>query len=280
MANIFSGMGTSHIPAVGAAIDHGKQGEDYWQGYFKGLEPARAWHAQNKPDVVIIVYNDHASAFSLEQISTFSIGVSNEFLPADEGYGPRKVPNVQGHPALAWHLVESLVLDEFDMAISNNMPVDHGLTVPLSVAYDAPAEWPVKVIPLCVNVIQYPQPTAKRCHDLGVAIRKAIHSFGEDINVSVWGTGGLSHQLQGERAGVINSDFDNVFMDNLVNDPIKNTKLTHADFVREAGSEGIEMIMWNIMRGAMAPKVEELYRFYHVPVSNTAYGLQILKDSE
>ncbi|MGB2492841.1 MAG: class III extradiol dioxygenase subunit beta, partial [Candidatus Puniceispirillum sp.] len=225
MANVFSGMGTSHIPAVGAAIDHGKQGEEYWQDYFKGLEPARAWHAQNKPDVAIIVYNDHASAFSLEQISTFTIGVSDQFLPADEGYGPRNVPAVQGHPALAWHLVESLVLDEFDMAISNNMPVDHGLTVPLSVAYDEPTEWPVKVIPLCVNVIQYPQPTAKRCFDLGVAIRKAVHSYREDINVSIWGTGGLSHQLQGERAGVINSDFDTVFMDNLVNDPVANTKL-------------------------------------------------------
>lgn len=280
MAKIFSGMGTSHIPAVGTAIDHGKEDQEYWQDYFKGLVPARTWHADNKPDVVIIVYNDHASAFSLEQISTFTIGVSDKFIPADEGYGPRKVPIVQGHSTLAWHLVESLVLDEFDMAISNNMPVDHGLTVPLSIAYDAPDAWPVKVVPLCVNVIQYPQPTAKRCYDLGGAIRKAVESFDEDINVSVWGTGGLSHQLQGERAGVINKAFDTAFMDNLVNDPIANTKFTHTDFIREAGSEGIEMIMWNIMRGAMASKVKELYRFYHIPVSNTAYGLQILKDSE
>ncbi len=276
MGQIKNGMGTSHIPALGAAIDQKKQDEDYWKPVFKGLIPVRDWYKNNLPDVVVIIYNDHASAFSLNHISTFTVGVSDNFMPADEGYGPRNIPTIFGYPELAWHIVEELVLNEFDISICNEMPVDHGLTVPLSVAFDRPLKWPVKVIPLCVNVIQYPQPTAKRCFKLGRALKHAIESFDHDINVMIWGTGGLSHQLQGERAGLINSKFDTEFLDNLVSNPLKNNQLTHTQFMREAGSEGIEMIMWNVMRGSLSQRVEELYRFYHVPVSNTAYGVQLL----
>ncbi len=280
MAKLIAGVGTAHVPAIGAAVDHGKQNEAYWQPFFKGIEPAREWAKKAKPDVCIIIYNDHASAFSLETIATFAIGVAPEFEPADEGYGPRQVPKVKGNSEFAWHIAESLILDEFDMTICNEMSVDHGLTVPLSIMYDQPETWPCEVIPLCVNVIQYPQPTAKRCHDLGKALRRAIDSFDRDISVAVLGTGGMSHQLQGERAGLINKEFDTDFLDKLVSSPEELTKISHTEYLRESGSEGIELIMWLIMRGAMNEAVDEKYRFYHVPVSNTAYGLTILEDQE
>lgn len=280
MAKISAGVGTSHVPAIGAAVDHGKTQDPYWKPLFDGYKPARDWLQDNMPDVAIIVYNDHASAFSLELIPTFVIGVAPEFQPADEGYGPRQVPVVEGHPELAWHIAESLILDEFDMTIANNMPVDHGLTVPLSVAFDQPAAWPCRVIPLAVNMIQYPQPSSKRCFDLGRAIRRAVESFDRDLNVAVFGTGGMSHQLQGERAGVINQEFDTAFLDDLSADVDRLTKIGHTEFIRESGSEGIELILWMIMRGALAPDVSEVYRHYHVPASNTAAGLIILEDAQ
>ncbi|SVC55194.1 uncharacterized protein METZ01_LOCUS308048, partial [marine metagenome] len=177
------------VPSLGAASDHGKTQDPYWKPLFDGLGPAREWIAETKPDVCIVVFNDHASAFSLETISTFAIGVAEEFQPADEGYGPREVPVVKGDGELAWHIAESLILDEFDMTIVNEMPVDHGLTVPLTVLYDQPEAWPCQVIPLCVNVIQYPQPKASRCYKLGKAIRKAVESYPKDLRVAIVGTG-------------------------------------------------------------------------------------------
>lgn len=278
MARLVAGMGTSHVPGVGAAMDNGKSDEPYWQELFKGFEPLRAWHRDNVPDVTIVVFNDHATSYALDNYATFTMGVAEEFQPADEGWGPRKVPVVEGHPELAWHLVEELILNEFDMAVTGNLDVDHGLTVPLSIAYDQPERWPTKVIPLCVNVIQYPQPTAMRCFKLGQAIGKAVRSFPDDITVGIWGTGGLSHQLGGERAGVVNPEFDTRFLDNLVNDPLANAKISHLEYIREAGSEGIEMIMWNVMRGALKEKVREVHRLYHIPVSATAYGAIILEN--
>ena len=279
MARLIAGMGTSHVPGVGAAMDNGKTHEEYWVELFKGFEPIRAWHAKNVPDVNIIVFNDHATSMSLNHYSTFMMGVAEQFQPADEGWGPRKVPVVEGHPELAWHLVENLILDEFDMAVTADFDVDHGLPVPLAIAYAQPDAWPAKVIPLCVNVIQYPQPTALRCFKLGQAIRRAVDSFPEHITVGIWGTGGLSPQLGGERAGVVNPDFDKRFLDNLVSDPMANASLTHTDFIREAGSAGIERIMWNVMRGALDEDVREVYRLYHIPVSATAYGAIILENS-
>jgi protocatechuate 4,5-dioxygenase beta chain len=266
------------VPSLGAALDHGKTQTDYWKPLFDGLAPARRWIAETNPDVCIVVFNDHASAFSQALISTFAIGVAPEFQPADEGYGPRQVPVVKGDGDLAWHIAESLILDEFDMTIVNEMPVDHGLTVPLSVMYDQPAEWPCRVIPICVNVIQYPQPTANRCYNLGKAIRRAVESYPEDLRVAVVGTGGLSHQLQGERAGLINSEFDATFLEKLVTEPETIKSMSHTEYLREAGSEGIEMIMWFTMRGALDDQVNEIYRFYHVPASNTAYGLLVLEN--
>jgi protocatechuate 4,5-dioxygenase beta chain len=272
MARITAGVATSHIPAIGAAIDLGKTAEPYWQPVFKGYEFSQRWIADQKPDVVILVYNDHASAFSLEIIPTFALGCAESFPPADEGWGPRPVPTVEGHPELAWHIAQSTILDEFDMTIVNRMDVDHGLTVPLSLMFGQPQAWPCKVIPLAVNVVQYPPPSGNRCWNLGRAIRKAVASFPADLNVMVWGTGGMSHQLQGPRAGLINKEFDTRFLDRLTTDPEQLAQVPHLEYVREAGSEGIELVMWLIMRGALEAQAREVYRFYHVPASNTAVG--------
>jgi protocatechuate 4,5-dioxygenase beta chain len=278
MARIIAGVTTSHVPAIGAALDQGKTGEPYWQPVFRGYEFSQRWIAQQKPDVVVLVYNDHASAFSLELIPTFAIGCAESFAPADEGWGPRPVPVVRGHPELAWHIAQSAILDEFDLTIVNRMDVDHGLTVPLSLMFGQPQAWPCPVIPLAVNVVQYPPPTGNRCYQLGKAIRKAVASFDQDLRVMVWGTGGMSHQLQGPRAGLINRAFDTAFLDRLVRDPEGLARIPHVDYVREAGSEGIELVMWLIMRGALEPGAREVYRFYHVPASNTAVGHMILEN--
>ena len=279
MARITAGVATSHVPAIGAALDNGKAGDDYWKPVFAGYEVSKAWIAAEKPDVIILVFNDHASAFSLELIPTFAIGCAEEFAPADEGWGPRPVPTVVGHPQLAWHLAEQLILDEFDMTIVNNMDVDHGLTVPLSLMFGQPEAWPCPVIPLAVNVVQYPPPTGNRCFNLGKAIARAVESYPEDLKVVVFGTGGMSHQLQGPRAGLINRAFDNAFLDALIDDPAEQAKVPHLDYVREAGSEGIELVMWLIMRGALDEKVRVAHRFYHVPASNTAVGHLVLENA-
>ena len=279
MAEIVGGVGTSHIPAVGAAIDKGKTADPYWAPYFAKLPPAREWIAELAPDVCIVVYNDHACAFSLELIPTFALGLAERFEPADEGFGPRPVPVVEGHPELAWHLAESLILDEFDMTLVNEMKVDHGLTVPLSVMFGEPDAWPCKVIPLAVNVVQYPPPTGNRCYRLGAAIRRSVESYEGTGRVVIFGTGGLSHQLQAERAGLINTEWDEAFLDQLVADPEAVAKISHLEYMRDAGSEGIELVMWLIMRGALTPTVREVYRATHVPTSNTHNGLLILENT-
>jgi protocatechuate 4,5-dioxygenase beta chain len=278
MARIVAGVATSHVPAVGAALDHGRTQEPYWAPVFKGYEFSKRWIAEQKPDVVILVYNDHASAFSLELIPTFAIGCADAFEPADEGWGPRKVPRVQGHPELAWHIAEATILDEFDMTIVNKMDVDHGLTVPLSLMFGQPDTWPCRVIPLAVNVVQYPPPTGNRCYQLGKAIGRAVASFDQDLKVMIFGTGGMSHQLQGPRAGLINTVFDTAFLDRLTQDPQALVRIPHLEYMREAGSEAIELVMWLVMRGALGAQVREVHRHYHVPASNTALGHIILEN--
>ncbi|MCW2307517.1 class III extradiol dioxygenase subunit beta [Rhodobium gokarnense] len=277
MAKIVGGYATSHVPAIGVAIDQGKTEEPYWQPVFSGYEWSRKWIEELKPDVAFVVYNDHATAFSLELIPTFALGCAAEYQPADEGWGARPVPTVHGHPELAWHIAQSVILDEFDITIVNDMEVDHGLTVPLSLAFGQPHAWPCAVIPLAVNVVQYPPPTGNRCLQFGKAIRKAIESFPHDMRVVVFGTGGMSHQLQAQRAGLINPEFDQKFLDLLVHDPAAAAAIPHVDYLRDAGSEGIELVMWLVMRGALGDNVTELHRHYHVPASNTAVGHLVLE---
>ncbi len=285
MAHITASVYTSHVPAIGAALDLGKAQEPYWQPVFKGYEFSKQWEQENEPDVVFLVYNDHATAFSLDLIPTFAIGTAAEFQVADEGWGPRPVPKVMGHPELASHIAQSVIQDDFDLTIVNRMDVDHGLTVPLSLMFGQPDAWPCRVIPFAVNVVQYPVPSGRRCYNLGKAIRKAVESYDEPLKVQIWGTGGMSHQLQGRRAGLINRVWDNAFLDMLIDDPEAAASIPHIDYVREAGSEGIEMVMWLIARRAMAAVAENgakraivRHRFYHVPASNTAVGHLILEN--
>jgi protocatechuate 4,5-dioxygenase, beta chain len=290
MAKITASVYTSHVPAIGAAIDLGKTTEPYWQPVFKGYDYSKRWLAENKPDVIFLVYNDHATAFSLEMIPTFAIGTAASYQPADEGWGPRPVPTVVGHPELSAHIAQSVIQDDFDLTIVNKMEVDHGLTVPLSLMCGQPQAWPCPIIPFAVNVVQYPVPSGRRCFQLGQAIRRAVESFDQDLKVQIWGTGGMSHQLQGPRAGLINQPWDHAFLDRLIADPAGLSNVPHIDYVREAGSEGIELVMWLIARGAMAdvgdgstrvpghaPLVK--HRFYHVPASNTAVGHLILENT-
>lgn len=279
MAEIVAAAFTSHVPAIGVALDTGHDRDDYWRPVFAGYEKAKEWIGQVKPDVVICVYNDHATAFDLSLIPTFALGCAAEFQPADEGWGARPVPVVKGHPELAWHIAQSLILDEFDITIVNDMEVDHGLTVPLSLMFGKTDAWPCPVIPLAVNVVQFPPPTGNRCFNLGKAIRRAVESFPKDLKVVILGTGGMSHQLQAQRAGLINADFDNRFLDLLETDPVAATRITHTEFLRESGSEGIELVMWLVARGALDDTVETVHRFYHVPASNTAVGHLILENA-
>jgi protocatechuate 4,5-dioxygenase beta chain len=267
------------VPAIGAAWDNGKRFEPYWRPLFDGFEFTKQWMAAQKPDVIFLVYNDHATNFSLEYIPTFAIGCADSFTPADEGWGPRPVPPVMGDAVFAAHITQSVIRDDFDLTIVNRMDVDHGLTVPLTLMFGDQDAWPVRVIPFAVNVVQYPPPSGQRCYNIGRAIRRAIDSYDQDLDVQIWGTGGMSHQIQSQRAGLINREFDTAFLDGLTRDPEALARLPHIDYMREAGAEGIELVMWLIMRGALDAEVTEIHRFYHVPASNTAVGHIILENS-
>ncbi|HTT43582.1 MAG TPA: class III extradiol dioxygenase subunit beta [Steroidobacteraceae bacterium] len=279
MARITAGVTTSHVPAIGAAFDTGKSRDAYWGPVFAGYDFSKEWIARARPDVVILVYNDHATAFNLDIVPTFAIGCAESFTPADEGWGPRPVPVVKGHAELAAHVAQSVIQQDFDLTIVNRMDVDHGLTVPLSLMFGKVDAWPVRVIPLPVNVVLYPPPSGRRCYELGKALRRAVELFDADLDVQVWGTGGMSHQLQGPRAGLINKPWDAAFIERLIEDPEELARMPHLEYVREAGSEGIELVMWLIMRGALSPRVRTVHRFYHVPASNTAVGHLILEDA-
>jgi protocatechuate 4,5-dioxygenase beta chain len=281
MAKITAGIGCSHVPAIGAAFDQGLTQDAYWKPLFDGYEPAREWIKKHKPDVAILVYNDHGSALTLDLIPTLGIGVADEFQPADEGWGPRQVPVVKGHSALAWHITESLITNEFDMCVMNKLDVDHGLTVPLNIMCGKVDDWPFAVIPVPINVVMFPIPTGDRCWRMGEVIRRAVESFPEDLNVVIFGTGGMSHQIHGERSGMINRKFDTAFLDDLSKNPQRLRYIKHEEYTTFAGAEGIEMVMWMVMRAALGDNnVHEVYRHYHVPASNTAAGLIILENDD
>jgi protocatechuate 4,5-dioxygenase, beta chain len=276
MGEVIWGLATSHVPPIGAAMDRGLTQDEYWKPLFDGYQPARDWMAAHRPDVALIVYNDHANAFDIDMVPTFAIGIADKYQVADEGFGRRPVPDVIGAPELSEHLVKKLVDEGFDLTVCQAFDVDHGLTVPLSVFCPEPGDaWPCAVVPLLVNVIQYPQPTAARCYALGQAVGRAIGSFPAGLKVAVFGTGGMSHQLAGTRAGFINSEFDGWFLDAIETDPQALVAMSREDYIREAGSEGIELIMWLVRRGALRPRVRRVHRTYHVPASNTAAGLAL-----
>ena len=276
MARIVGGITTSHIPAIGAALAKGLQETPYWKPFFDGYAPVRRWLDEVKPDVAVVIYNDHGLSFFLDHIPTFAVGAAAKYPNEDSGWGLEVLPEVHGDLELSWHLVDSLVADEFDITICQEMKVDHGFMVPMMTMWPDAKEWPIKAIPIAVNTVQHPIPSAARCYKLGKALGKAIESYPEDINVVVLGTGGMSHQLQGERAGFINKPFDTMFMQKLVDDPVALARLSNAELVEQAGSEGVELIMWLAMRGAMTRGASVVHSHYHIPVSNTAAGVLVL----
>jgi gallate dioxygenase len=251
MARIIGGIGTSHVPTIGLAYDKKRQNDPAWSPLFEGYLPVAQWLEEKKPDVLVFFYNDHANSFFFDCYPTFALGVSPTFEMADEGAGRRPLPDIDGHPALAAHVADALVNDEFDIAVFQDRALDHGCNSPLSLMCPHEPAWPVKILPVAINVLQYPLPTAARCYKLGQAIRRAIESFPEDLNVVVVGTGGLSHQIHGERTGFNNTEWDDEFLRLIVEQPEALTAMRHADFVRLGGAESVEVIMWLAMRGAL-----------------------------
>ena len=280
MAKIIGGITTSHIPAVGNAIEHNLTQEPYWKRFFDGYGPAQKWLKEAKPDVVIIVYNDHGLNFFLDKVPTFAIGCADTYANADEGWGLKPQPSFDGDAELSWHIAESLINQEFDMCTCQEMLVDHGFVNPMRALYGDHDVWPVKTIPLAVNVVQHPAPSAARCLKLGRALGKAIESYPEDTRVVIFGTGGLSHQLQGERAGLIDVEFDLKCMDKIANDPEWMTQFTNDEIMEIAGTEGIETIMWLVMRGALNDDAKLIHKHYHAPISNTGAGVLVLENTE
>lgn len=277
MATLVGGITTSHVPAIGRAIAQGLQNEPYWKPFFDGFVPVRRWlHDTARPDVVVVVYNDHGLNFFLDKMPTFAVGAAPEYLNADEGWGIPQVPAFRGEQDLSWHLIESLVADEFDLTTCQELVVDHAFTLPMALLWPDQA-WPVRVVPVCINTVQLPLPSARRCHALGEAIGRAVRSWPADQRVLVLGTGGLSHQLDGARAGFINKDFDLRFMDSLVNDPRWATQYGTHELVEHTGTQGVELLMWLATRAALGQQVREVHRNYHIPISNTASGLMVLE---
>lgn len=265
MAQIIGGIAASHTPTIGFAFDRDKQGDPVWAPIFKAFEPVQQWIAERKPDVLLMIYNDHVTSFFFDHYSAFALGVGERWAVADEGGGARDLPAIQGHPALAAHIGRSLMTDEFDLSFFQDRGLDHGCFSPLSVMCPHQPQWPVQLVPLQMGVLQFPIPSARRCYKLGQALRRAIESYPEDLKVAIVATGGLSHQVHGERAGFNNTEWDSRFLDLFESDPEALADMTHAEYAELGGLEGAEVIMWLVMRGALAAQVKRLHRDYYLP---------------
>ncbi len=276
MARIIGGIGSTHVPAIGGAIAKGLQQDPYWKPFFDGFHGAHEWLARNKPDVVVTFYNDHGLNFFLDKMPTFAVGAAASYRHEDEGWGISFPHPIAGDTDLSWHIIEGLVADEFDVTTCQEMLVDHAVTIPLSLLWPGDRAAPVKTVPIMINTVQHPLPTPARCFKLGQAVGRAIESYKPDVNVLVLGTGGLSHQLDGKRAGFINKPFDLMCMEKLVSDPAAITRYSNVDLVEQAGTQGVELLNWIAMRGALTGKVSKVHSNYHVPISNTASALLLM----
>ncbi len=279
MATIIGGIGTSHVPTIGVAYDKGKRNDPTWTPLFEGYDPVARWLAETSPDVLVFFYNDHATSFFFDLYPTFALGVSPSFELPDEGAGKRPLPPIKGHSDLAIHVAESLVNDEFDIATFQDRPLDHGCNSPLSMLWPHEPDWPGAVLPIEVNVLQYPLPTAHRCYKLGQAVRRAVDSYPEDLRVVVVGTGGLSHQIHGERTGFNNTDWDMRFLALIEHDPQALASMRHAEYVERGGAEGVEVIMWLAMRGALSNRIRKLHQSYYLPMT-TAMAVVLFEEPE
>ena len=274
MATIVGGIGTTHVPSIGKAIAEGKQGDPYWKPFFRGFDYVHDWLARTKPDVAVVFYNDHGLNFFLDKLPTFSVGASAEYRSEDEGWGIPVSRPVPGDADLSWHLINTLVADEFDVTMCQDMLIDHAVTIPMALMWPSAASsdrpWPVKIVPVEINTVQHPLPSMARCLKLGRSIGRALETYPRDLRVAVVGTGGLSHQLDGTRAGFVNKDFDALCLDKIVAEPEALARYSIHELVELSGSQGVEFLNWMAMRGALTGRVSELNRNYHIPVSNTA----------
>jgi len=277
MATIVGSITTSHIPAIGKALVRNLQEDPYWKPFFAPFAKVHEWLARVKPDVAVVVSNDHGLNFFLDKLPTFAVGAAPEYVNADEGWGiPSQLP-FRGDPDLSWHLIESLVGEEFDLTTCQEMQVDHGFALPMALLWPGGKPWPVSTVPVAVNTVQHPLPSPARCYKLGQALGRAITSYERDLRVVVIGTGGLSHQLDGTRAGFINKEFDLMCLDKIVSDPQALTRYTIPQLVEQAGAQGVELLNWLVARGTLGERVERVHQSYHIPISNTAAGLQVLE---
>jgi protocatechuate 4,5-dioxygenase beta chain len=278
MGRIVAGIGASHVPSVGVAYDRGRMQEPEWKPLSDAFVPVRAWLERLKPEIAVIVYNDHGADFFFDKYPTFAVGAADRYEIGDEGFGKRPLPPLRGDADFSWHLCESLVYDEFDITVCQEMALEHGFLVPMNLCFPHDPDWPVAVVPVQVNVVQHPLPTARRCYRLGQAIRRAVEAYGRDLRVAVAGTGGMSHQLNGPRFGHMNEKFDRDFLDRIESDPESLCAMTHHELMREAGAEAVELIMWLTMRGAMSPAAKRIHRHYYAPMT-TGMGLITFEDA-
>ncbi|MBK9134952.1 MAG: protocatechuate 3,4-dioxygenase [Betaproteobacteria bacterium] len=277
MAQIIGSVTTSHVPAIGRAIAKNLQGDPYWKPFFDGFPPVHRWLAEKKPDVIVAFYNDHGLNFFLDKMPTFAVGAAAEYRNADEGWGIPELPPVKGEQKLAWHIIDKVIERDFDLVTCQEMVIDHALSLPLALLWPD-QKWPVRIVPVCINTVQFPLPSAKRCYALGEAVGDAIRSWQGNERVLIMGTGGLSHQLDGERAGFINKDFDLKFMESLVADPRWATQYSIHELVEKTGTQGVELVMWLAARGALGNgPAKRVHQNYHIPISNTASGLMVLE---
>lgn len=272
MARIIAGIGTSHVPSIGVAYDQGRTQEPDWKPLFDAYEPVKQWLKNLAPDIAIVVYNDHGGDFFFDKYPTFAVGAADLYPVGDEGWGRRPLPDFPGAADFSWHLCNELVYDEFDITVCQELAVEHGFMVPMHLCFDHDRGWPVKTVPVAVNVIQHPLPTARRCWKLGRSIRQAVERYPDDVKVVILGTGGMSHQLNGARFGHLNSEFDRDFLDRIEADPRTLAELTHQDIMEAAGAEAVELIMWLVMRGALSEEVKRVHRNYYAPMT-TGMGL-------
>ncbi len=277
MARIIGGLFTSHVPAIANAIAKKQQNEPYWKPFFDAFPPVREWIGREKPDVIVFFYNDHGLNFFLDKMPTFAVGAASDYVSEDEGWGIPTTSSFKGDLKLSWHVINGIVADGFDPVMCQEMTVDHAITNPMLLMYPD-SNWPVRIVPIAINSIQHPLPGPKRCYDLGRAVGRAIESYGENAKVLVLGSGGLSHQLDGERAGFINKDFDQECMDAIADDVSTLNKYSALDVVEKAGSQGVELMCWIAARAAMQGQVKELRRAYHIPISNTASAVMLLSN--
>ena len=278
MATIIGAVASSHTPTIGFALDKHKQDDPVWAPIFEAYRPVQAWLAARQPDVLLLVFNDHVTSFFFDHYSHFALGIGESYAVADEGGGPRALPAVRGHAPLAHHIAAGLVADEFDLSYFQDKPLDHGCFSPLSMLWPHEPGWPGAIVPLQVGVLEFPIPSAKRCYTLGQSLRRAIESYPEDLKVVLVATGGLSHQVHGERCGFNNPEWDLEFLDLIEKDPLRLTAMTHADYARLGGFEGAEVIMWLVMRGALSANIRKVHQSYYLP-SMTGIATAIYEDN-